>query len=46
MATLRDIKASIRTVGNIAKITKAMQLVAAAKLNKAQERAHTVRPDA
>jgi len=44
MATLRDIKARIRTVGNIAKITKAMQLVAAAKLNKAQERAHTVRP--
>jgi len=44
MATLRDIKASINTVGNIGKITKAMQLVAAAKLNKAQERAHTVRP--
>lgn len=44
MATLKDIKARIRTVGNIKKITKAMQLVAAAKLNKAQERAHTVRP--
>jgi len=44
MATLRDSKASINTVGNIGKITKAMQLVAAAKLNKAQERAHTVRP--
>ena len=44
MATLRDIKASINTVGNIGKITKAMQLVAAAKLNKAQERAHTIRP--
>lgn len=44
MATLRDIKARIKTVGNIGKITRAMQLVAAAKLNKAQERAHTVRP--
>jgi F-type H+-transporting ATPase subunit gamma len=44
MATLRDIKARIKTVANIGKITKAMQLVAAAKLNKAQERAHTVRP--
>ena len=44
MATLSDIKARIKTVANIKKITKAMQLVAAAKLNKAQERAHTVRP--
>jgi len=44
MATLRDIKARINSVANIKKITKAMQLVAAAKLNKAQERAHTVRP--
>ena len=44
MATLRDIKASIKTVANIKKITKAMQLVAAAKLTKAQDRARTVRP--
>lgn len=44
MATLRDIKARISSVGNIRKITRAMQLVAAAKLTKAQERAHTVRP--
>jgi len=44
MATLKDIKARIGTVANIKKITKAMQLVAAAKLNKAQERALTVRP--
>jgi F-type H+-transporting ATPase subunit gamma len=44
MATLRDIKARIKSVSNIRKITRAMQLVAAAKLNKAQERAHTVRP--
>lgn len=44
MATLRDIKNRIKSVANVGKITKAMQLVAAAKLNKAQERAHTVRP--
>lgn len=44
MATLRDIKGRIKSVSNIRKITRAMQLVAAAKLTKAQERAHTVRP--
>lgn len=44
MATLKDIKARIHAVANIKKITKAMQLVAAAKLTRAQERAHTVRP--
>jgi len=44
MATLKDIKARIRTVGSIRNITRAMQLVAAAKLTRAQERAHTVRP--
>lgn len=44
MATLRDIKARIKTVANIQKITKAMQLVAAAKMTRAQERAKTVRP--
>jgi len=44
MATLRDIKTRIRIVGNIQKITRAMQLVAAAKLTRAQQRAQTVRP--
>ena len=44
MATLMDIKARIKTVANIKKITRAMQLVAAAKLTRAQERAQTVRP--
>jgi F-type H+-transporting ATPase subunit gamma len=44
MATLRDIKARIESVANIRKITKAMQLVAAARMTKAQERAQTVRP--
>jgi F-type H+-transporting ATPase subunit gamma len=44
MATLLDLKQRIRAVENIRKITKAMQLVAAAKLNRAQNRAHAVRP--
>jgi len=44
MATLLDLKQRIRAVENIRKITKAMQLVSAAKLNRAQSRAHAVRP--
>ena len=44
MATIRDIKQRIRAIENIRKITKAMQLVAAAKLNRAQSRAQSVRP--
>jgi F-type H+-transporting ATPase subunit gamma len=44
MATLLDLKQRIRAVENIRKITKAMQLVSAAKLNRAQTRAHAVRP--
>jgi F-type H+-transporting ATPase subunit gamma len=44
MATIRDLKNRIRAVENIRKITRAMQLVAAAKLNRAQQRAHAVRP--
>jgi F-type H+-transporting ATPase subunit gamma len=44
MATLLDLKQRIRAVENIRKITRAMQLVAAAKLNRAQTRAHAVRP--
>jgi len=44
MATLLDLKQRIRAVENIRKITRAMQLVAAAKLNRAQTRAQAVRP--
>ena len=44
MATIRDLKNRIRAVESIRKITRAMQLVAAAKLNRAQQRAHAVRP--
>jgi len=44
MATLRDIKRSISGVKNTQKITKAMKMVAAARLNKAQERIINARP--
>ena len=39
MATLRDIRDRIGTVKNTRKITKAMKLVAGAKLNKATKAA-------
>ena len=38
MATLQDIKRRIRSVRNTRKITKAMELVAAARLRRAEER--------
>ncbi len=44
MATLRDIKRSISGVKNTQKITKAMKMVAAARLNKAQENILNSRP--
>lgn len=44
MATLRDIKRRIRSVKSTQQITKAMELVAAAKLRKAQVRALSARP--
>jgi F-type H+-transporting ATPase subunit gamma len=44
MATLRDIRRKIQSVTNIQKITKAMGLVAAARLNKAQAKAESSRP--
>ena len=40
----RDLKRKIRSVGNIKKITRAMQMVSAAKLKKVQERLMTLRP--
>lgn len=39
MANLRDIRRRIKSVKNTAQITRAMQLVAAAKMKKAQEQA-------
>jgi len=44
MATLRDIRRRIRSVESTQKITRAMKLVAAAKLRRAQERLLAGRP--
>ena len=44
MASPRDIRRRIRSVGNTAKITKAMQMVAASKMRKAQQAALAGRP--
>src|SRR6267378_1795079 len=44
MASTRDIRRRIRSVGNTAKITKAMQMVAASKMRKAQQAALNGRP--
>jgi len=44
MASLRDLRRRIRTVANTQKITKAMELVAASKLRRAQERIQNARP--
>ena len=44
MATLRDIRRHIRAVRNIEQITRAMQMVAAAKMRRAQARAEAARP--
>ena len=44
MANIRDIRRRIRSVKNTRQITKAMKMVAAAKLRRAQERALAARP--
>lgn len=44
MASTRDIRRRIRSVENTAKITKAMQMVAASKMRKAQQAAINMRP--
>src|SRR5215510_8981920 len=44
MATLQDIRRRIRSVQSTQKITRAMKLVAAAKLRRAQERIVEARP--
>jgi len=44
MANLLDIRRRIRSVRNTRQITKAMQMVSAAKLRRAQERAMAARP--
>ena len=44
MPNLKDLKNRIESVKNTRKITKAMQMVAAAKLRRAQEAAEASRP--
>ena len=44
MATLRDIRRRIASVQNTRKITKAMEMVSAAKLRREQQRIEALRP--
>jgi F-type H+-transporting ATPase subunit gamma len=44
MASLKELKVRIASVKNTQKITKAMKMVAAAKLRRATERAVAARP--
>ena len=44
MASIRDIKLKIKTIRNIQQITKAMKMVAAARLKRAQGRLDSTRP--
>jgi F-type H+-transporting ATPase subunit gamma len=44
MASTRELRRRIRSIGNTSQITKAMQMVAASKMRKAQQAAIAVRP--
>ncbi|HET9051427.1 MAG TPA: F0F1 ATP synthase subunit gamma, partial [Candidatus Dormibacteraeota bacterium] len=44
MPSLRDLRRRIRSVQNTRKITKAMELVSAAKMRRAQDRVSASRP--
>src|SRR3954468_18002511 len=44
MATLKDIRARISSVKNVQKITRAMEMVAAARLRRAEQRIEHLRP--
>jgi F-type H+-transporting ATPase subunit gamma len=44
MAQIREIKRRIKSINNTAKVTHAMELVAAAKMRKSQEKALSARP--
>lgn len=44
MPSLRDIRHRIKSIGSTAQITRAMQMVAASKMRKAQQSALTTRP--
>jgi F-type H+-transporting ATPase subunit gamma len=44
MATQKDVKTRIASVKNIHKITRAMEMVAAARLRRAEQRIQALRP--
>src|SRR5919106_3347681 len=44
MANLKDVKSRIASVKNIQKITRAMEMVAAARLRRAEQRIEALRP--
>ena len=44
MAEAREIRGQIQSIKNTQKITRAMEMVAASKMRKAQERMRTSRP--
>src|SRR6266496_12768 len=44
MATLKDIRSRISSVKNIRKITRAMEMVATARLRRAEQRIEALRP--
>ena len=44
MATQKDVKNRIQSVKNIHKITRAMEMVAAARLRRAEQRIQALRP--
>src|SRR4030042_7049416 len=44
MAPIRGIPSRIRSISNLAKITKAMEMIAASKMRRVQERALAARP--
>src|SRR5271154_3898829 len=44
MSSLRDIRRRIKSVGSTAKMTRAMQMVAASKMRKAQQATLSMRP--
>ena len=44
MASVQDLKRRVRSVKNTRKITKAMELVASARLRRAQARIEAMRP--
>ncbi|MFW6075131.1 MAG: ATP synthase F1 subunit gamma [Chloroflexota bacterium] len=44
MATTREIRRRIRSIGNITQITRAMEMVSAAKMRRAQQRVEASRP--